>query len=229
MQRLPPLRRSCCCPTGNSRKEPRYGSSVCHGGCGDCRSCPSRLSGSRAIRRRPGSERQPRRLGHRPSRDRSWSRRPQAKGLRSGRGGRRTLWRERGLGTLQQPHLGTGQLQRLVARPTGQGLSALGPEQPELRPDVVGRRSLALQLVNPARAIEAWAALERLRLVPSTVICRFDYSPEREELVVEFVTGRRYLYSGVPAKATEAMLSAFAKGVYFNRNIRDRYDCVELV
>ncbi len=65
--------------------------------------------------------------------------------------------------------------------------------------------------------------------MPSTVICRFDYSPEREELVVEFVTGRRYLYSGVPAKATEAMLSAFAKGVYFNRNIRDRYDCVELV
>ncbi|MBA3835749.1 MAG: KTSC domain-containing protein [Pseudomonadota bacterium] len=65
--------------------------------------------------------------------------------------------------------------------------------------------------------------------MPSTVIRSFDYSPEREELIVEFVTGRRYLYSGVPLEVAEAMRSAFAKGVYFNRNIRDRYDCVELV
>ncbi|MFP5329853.1 MAG: KTSC domain-containing protein [Alphaproteobacteria bacterium] len=65
--------------------------------------------------------------------------------------------------------------------------------------------------------------------MPSTVIRRFDYSPDREELTVEFVTGRRYVYSGVPVQEAEAMRSAFAKGVYFNRRIRDRYPFRELV
>ena len=65
--------------------------------------------------------------------------------------------------------------------------------------------------------------------MPSTVIRRFDYSPEREELTVEFVTGRRYLYSGVPREEAEAMRAAFAKGVYFNRTIRDRYAFRELI
>lgn len=65
--------------------------------------------------------------------------------------------------------------------------------------------------------------------MPSTVIRRFDYSPDSEELVVEFVTGRRYLYSGVPRDEAEAMRSAFAKGSHFNRRIRDRYACRELV
>lgn len=65
--------------------------------------------------------------------------------------------------------------------------------------------------------------------MPSTVIRRFDYSPEREELTVEFVTGRRYLYSGVPREEAEALRAAFAKGAYFNRRIRDRYAFRELV
>jgi hypothetical protein len=64
--------------------------------------------------------------------------------------------------------------------------------------------------------------------MPSTVIRRFDYSPELQELTVEFTTGRRYLYSDVPAEAVERMRGAFAKGVYFNRNIRDRYRYREL-
>ena len=65
--------------------------------------------------------------------------------------------------------------------------------------------------------------------MPSTVIRRFDYSPELMELTVEFVTGRRYLYSAVPAEEVEAMRRAFAKGSYFNRHIRDRYPCRELI
>ena len=59
--------------------------------------------------------------------------------------------------------------------------------------------------------------------MPSTVIRSFAYRPESEELVVEFVTGRRYVYSGVPEQEAEAMRGAFAKGIYFNRRIRDRY------
>jgi len=59
--------------------------------------------------------------------------------------------------------------------------------------------------------------------MPSTVIRRFDYSPERRELAVEFVTGRRYVYSQVPPEEAEALRGAFAKGVHFNRHIRGRY------
>ena len=64
--------------------------------------------------------------------------------------------------------------------------------------------------------------------MPSTVIQRFDYSPERQELTVEFVSGRRYIYWTVPQDEVEAMRRAFSKGVYFNKRIRDRYPFREL-
>lgn len=64
--------------------------------------------------------------------------------------------------------------------------------------------------------------------MPSTVVRRFDYLPDRRELIVELVTGRRYLYSGVPKEEADGMRSAFAKGVYFNRRIRGRYPFREL-
>lgn len=72
-----------------------------------------------------------------------------------------------------------------------------------------------------AEALKPW--FERLALMPSTVIRRFDYSPDAEELTVEFVTGRHYVYSNVPIEEAEALRGAFAKGVHFNRRIRDRY------
>ena len=64
--------------------------------------------------------------------------------------------------------------------------------------------------------------------MPSTVIRRFDYAPDRRELTVEFVTGRRYVYLDVPLAEATAMRAAFAKGVYFNRRILDRYKWQEL-
>ena len=63
----------------------------------------------------------------------------------------------------------------------------------------------------------------RCAAMPSTVIRRFDYDPHSRELRVEFVTGRRYVYSDVPPEEAEALRSAFAKGVHFNRRIRGRY------
>jgi hypothetical protein len=59
--------------------------------------------------------------------------------------------------------------------------------------------------------------------MPSTVIRRFDYMPDARELTVEFVTGRRYVYSDVPLEEVEAMRRAFSKGTYFNKRIRDCY------
>jgi hypothetical protein len=66
------------------------------------------------------------------------------------------------------------------------------------------------------------------QVMPSTVIRRFTYFPETRELVVEFVSGRRYLYSQVPPEEVERMRGAFAKGVYFNRKIRAYYPYREL-
>ena len=63
--------------------------------------------------------------------------------------------------------------------------------------------------------------------MPSSVIRSFAYSPDTRQLTVEFVTGRRYVYSDVPQDVASALGSAFAKGVYFNSRIRDRFACRE--
>jgi hypothetical protein len=65
--------------------------------------------------------------------------------------------------------------------------------------------------------------------VPSSVIRRFVYCPDSCNLWVEFTTGRRYVYSDVPAEVADAFRSAFAKGVYFNTRIRDRFPHREVV
>jgi hypothetical protein len=59
--------------------------------------------------------------------------------------------------------------------------------------------------------------------MPSTVIERFIYDGDRRELVVVFRNGRAYAYHDVPADVAAAMGSAFAKGEFFNGEIRDRY------
>jgi KTSC domain len=59
--------------------------------------------------------------------------------------------------------------------------------------------------------------------MPSSVIRRFVYDEMESNLWVEFTTGRRYVYSGVPREVADAFRSAFAKGVYFNTRIRDHF------
>jgi lysyl-tRNA synthetase class 2 len=64
--------------------------------------------------------------------------------------------------------------------------------------------------------------------MPSTVIRRFVYDQSEHALWVEFVSGRRYVYSDVPEEVAETFRQAFAKGVYFNTRIRDSYTCREV-
>ena len=64
--------------------------------------------------------------------------------------------------------------------------------------------------------------------MPSTVVRRFDYHPAAHALDVEFVSGRRYRYGGVPEEVAKAFREAFSKGRFFNARIRDRYPCTEL-
>ena len=65
-------------------------------------------------------------------------------------------------------------------------------------------------------------------MMPSRVIKSFGYESRTRELVIQFQSGRRYIYVDVPEEAFVAMKSAFAKGVYFNRHIRDRFECVDI-
>lgn len=65
--------------------------------------------------------------------------------------------------------------------------------------------------------------------MPSNVIRRFAYCPDSCDLWIEFTTGRRYVYSKVPSEVADTFRSAFAKGVYFNTRIRDRYPHREVV
>ena len=64
--------------------------------------------------------------------------------------------------------------------------------------------------------------------MPSTVIQRFDYLPERRELLVTFTTGRRYVYSEGPPELAERFRGAFAKGRFFNAHIRDHFSAQEV-
>ena len=65
--------------------------------------------------------------------------------------------------------------------------------------------------------------------MPSTVISRFSYDPDKRELSVLFTTGRCYLYRDVPPEAVERFRAAFSKGRHFNRHIRDVYCFEELL
>jgi len=66
------------------------------------------------------------------------------------------------------------------------------------------------------------------RAMPSSVIRSFTYAPESRTLTVTFVTGRRYVYIGVPEEVALAFRGAFSKGRFFNARIRDRYAHREL-
>ena len=64
--------------------------------------------------------------------------------------------------------------------------------------------------------------------MPSNVIRSFDYDFAKRELLVHFVTGRRYVYLECPPDEVDRLRAAFSKGRYFNRRIRDRYRYREL-
>ena len=64
--------------------------------------------------------------------------------------------------------------------------------------------------------------------VESTAIREIDYRPEKQELYIEFTTGRKCIYLDVPAFVYRGFCNANSIGVYFNCHIRDYYDFREL-
>jgi hypothetical protein len=62
--------------------------------------------------------------------------------------------------------------------------------------------------------------------MPSTAVRDIAYDEETGTLEVTFVpTGRRYAYRKVPVEVFDAFRHAFSKGTFFNRHIRDGYEC----
>jgi hypothetical protein len=59
--------------------------------------------------------------------------------------------------------------------------------------------------------------------MPSTVVRGYLYDSAKRELWITFVTGRRYVYSAVPQDVFDAFKASASRGVFFNREIRDRY------
>jgi KTSC domain len=64
--------------------------------------------------------------------------------------------------------------------------------------------------------------------MPSTVIRNYSYDPDKRELKITFVTGRRYVYDDVPQDVVDALKTAFSRGTFFNQHIRDRFDYREI-
>ena len=54
------------------------------------------------------------------------------------------------------------------------------------------------------------------------------YLPERRELDLLLVGGRRYRYSQVPPDVAQGFVAASSKGGFYNREIRNRFPCREL-
>ena len=59
--------------------------------------------------------------------------------------------------------------------------------------------------------------------MPSSVVRAFTYEPEARRLDVAFTSGRAYSYHDVPLAVFDAMKASFAKGEFFNRHVRGRY------
>jgi len=64
--------------------------------------------------------------------------------------------------------------------------------------------------------------------MPSAVIRRFHYEADRRQLIIDFQSGRRYAYSGVPPDIILGLRRAHSRGSFFNTHVRDRYPCVLL-
>lgn len=59
--------------------------------------------------------------------------------------------------------------------------------------------------------------------MPSSVVQRYYYLPEKKTLRVVFVSGMVYDYKDVPEELYQQMKEAFSKGEFLNREIKDKY------
>ena len=61
--------------------------------------------------------------------------------------------------------------------------------------------------------------------VDSSNLLQVGYDAGSQDLYIEFVEGRTYVYSAVPETTYQELMDADSKGSYFNREIKPNYDC----
>ncbi|MEO6255311.1 MAG: KTSC domain-containing protein [Sphingomicrobium sp.] len=54
------------------------------------------------------------------------------------------------------------------------------------------------------------------------------YLPERQQLDLLFISGRRYIYSNVPMAVASGFAAAESKGRFYNSEIRNCFPCREV-
>ena len=59
--------------------------------------------------------------------------------------------------------------------------------------------------------------------MPSSVIQWFQYSSDKQELLIGFQSGLRYAYQEVPEAIYLGLKEAPSKGAFFNDHIRENY------
>jgi hypothetical protein len=59
--------------------------------------------------------------------------------------------------------------------------------------------------------------------MPSSVISRIEYDELCQELIVTFVSGKKYAYQRVPHEMYVLFAGSRSKGTFFNEHIRDHY------
>ena len=64
--------------------------------------------------------------------------------------------------------------------------------------------------------------------VESSNIEAVGYDQEEQELIIEFKSGRTYIYFDVPFDVYTGLMDAESKGKYFHKNIRNIYEYQEL-
>ncbi|RMN60298.1 hypothetical protein ALQ57_01066 [Pseudomonas amygdali pv. hibisci] len=68
------------------------------------------------------------------------------------------------------------------------------------------------------------SAMDMVR-VNSSAITAVGYDPATGRMKIMFKQGRTYDYCGVPPNIHQGLMAAGSKGTYFDRMIRDRYQC----
>ena len=63
--------------------------------------------------------------------------------------------------------------------------------------------------------------------MPSSLIHSSQYDEASKTLLIIFQSGRRYRYFEVPAETHKGLRAAFAKGAFFNMQIKDRFRYTE--
>lgn len=61
--------------------------------------------------------------------------------------------------------------------------------------------------------------------VRSSAIAAVGYDPNTRRMQIRFTSGGTYTYCGVPQSVYDGLMSASSVGTYFDRVIRDRYQC----